>query len=452
MSGFMTEQLGETHEEFLATVAALPAGSHADGGGLYFVKSETSAHWQFRYTLAAALRDPANPKDNGCRKMSLGIYPIERDEDQARELHRVLAKIVKRGGDPRVHVIDAVKPQGSPVFKAFAQDIVDKVKRGLKNEKSRQCWQRSLDKPFALLHAKQLHQITFEDVVAALEPIWLDTPVFARNCRQRLEYIFDAGKRHMPQGNPALFTRELKRSLPKGQKAKGKVKGSHASLSYRKIAQFWTELCAIKTVSAKCLQLQILTCVRSGEAMQMAFQQIKDYEHEAGAKHWVIPNTAMKNGLPANVPMTPRMLQIVDEMRKLQAAQGIDNPTLVFPGRIRPGKDVKEGGERTMLKLVQETLGYNGKTVDANGNVKPKITVHGMRATFRSWAFNTKGNDWRDAAEYCLHHIDADDSEAAYIREDMFEKRRQLLLEWEAVVTEVERGQITSSPQLRLVA
>jgi integrase len=403
----------------LATLAAGKA--HNDGGGLSLVvgRAGEGAHWQFRFTWKGKQA-----------KKSLGSLE-ERSIEEARELAHKYRRMVRDGIDPREDIIVGVSAQGSPVFRDFAQRVFDGFKAGFKNDKSRACWQRSIDTHFAPLHAKHLHQITDEDVVAVLLPIWTAKPGLARECRQRLERIFDAGKRHMAQGNVAEL-KVLKAWLPK-QKRKGQVRGKHAALNYRDMPQFWVELRAIETISSKCLQFKILSCTRTSEVLQMAFDQVRDYKHEKGAKHWTIPGPAMKNDLPADVPMTPVMLEIVAEMRALLDARGCEKETLVFPGiGAEAGEYGVEMGERTLLQLVQKIMAYDGSD-------KPKITAHGFRASFRSWGMNTKGHD-RETLEYCLHHLEAGEHEASYMREDMFDKRRAALLDWERFVTSGERA------------
>jgi integrase len=60
---------------------------------------------------------------------------------------------------------------------------------------------------------------------------------------------------------------------------------------------------------------------------------------------------------------------------------------------------------------------------------RPDITVHGFRATFRTWAAE-QTNFPREVAEAALAHVLADETEAAYQRGDLFEKRRKLMEAW----------------------
>jgi integrase len=57
------------------------------------------------------------------------------------------------------------------------------------------------------------------------------------------------------------------------------------------------------------------------------------------------------------------------------------------------------------------------------------LTVHGFRATFRTWAAERTMFP-REVAEAALAHVVGDDTERAYQRGDLFEKRYKLMDEW----------------------
>ena len=59
------------------------------------------------------------------------------------------------------------------------------------------------------------------------------------------------------------------------------------------------------------------------------------------------------------------------------------------------------------------------------------LTVHGFRATFRTWAAE-RTTFPREVAEAALAHVVGDDTERAYQRGDLFAKRAKLMTEWGA--------------------
>ena len=62
-----------------------------------------------------------------------------------------------------------------------------------------------------------------------------------------------------------------------------------------------------------------------------------------------------------------------------------------------------------------------------------KITVHGFRATFRTWAEET-GNYSHHAIEFCLAHELPNKVEKAYLRSNLIEQRTVILKDWEKYV------------------
>jgi integrase len=57
------------------------------------------------------------------------------------------------------------------------------------------------------------------------------------------------------------------------------------------------------------------------------------------------------------------------------------------------------------------------------------ITVHGFRSTFRDWAGETTSFP-REVCEQALAHTIGNNTEAAYRRGDLFEKRLKLMEAW----------------------
>ena len=63
-----------------------------------------------------------------------------------------------------------------------------------------------------------------------------------------------------------------------------------------------------------------------------------------------------------------------------------------------------------------------------------RCTGHGFRSSFRDWA-NEKTNFSREVCEMALAHTVSDKTEAAYLRGDLFEKRRELMETWSRYAT-----------------
>jgi integrase len=69
--------------------------------------------------------------------------------------------------------------------------------------------------------------------------------------------------------------------------------------------------------------------------------------------------------------------------------------------------------------------------------VRPGVTVHGFRSSFRDWAAEQTAYP-NDVVEMALAHKVAGKTEAAYYRSDVFEKRRRLMADWAAYCASVE--------------
>jgi integrase len=59
------------------------------------------------------------------------------------------------------------------------------------------------------------------------------------------------------------------------------------------------------------------------------------------------------------------------------------------------------------------------------------VVPHGFRSSFRDWAAE-RTNFPREVVEAALAHIAGDETERAYQRGDLLEKRRRLMAEWAA--------------------
>ena len=62
-----------------------------------------------------------------------------------------------------------------------------------------------------------------------------------------------------------------------------------------------------------------------------------------------------------------------------------------------------------------------------------KITVHGFRATFRTWAEET-GKYQHHAIEFCLAHQLPTKVEKSYLRTNLFQMRKVIMNDWEKYI------------------
>ena len=96
----------------------------------------------------------------------------------------------------------------------------------------------------ASLRAKPVDQIATADVLAALTPIWKETPETASRLRKRIELILDAARArgHVGEGlaNPARWRGHLDKLLPARSKL---TRGHHARSNTPNFLPSWP-ICA----------------------------------------------------------------------------------------------------------------------------------------------------------------------------------------------------------------
>ena len=218
--------------------------------------------------------------------------------------------------------------------------------------------------------------------------------------RQRLSTIFDwaKGAGHYPHENPV---NGLKKALPPV-----KAHREHLpALPWRDLPGFMSKLSERECVSAHTLEFIILTAVRSGEARGARWA-----EFDLEAKIWTVPPERMKRGLPHRVPLSDEALAVLERVK------GLDE-VYVFPSAHRGPK----GEAKPQSVMVFKPLLHRMK--------KEGITIHGFRSTFRDWCSESAHVD-REVAEAALSHATGNETERAYARSDLFERRRALMDRW----------------------
>ncbi len=372
-------------------------GRYADGGNLYFlVGKDGSRRWVFIYR---------NRQTGKQREMGLGnlvSVPLKR----AREL----------AADYRLMIADGIDPLAErqaeqvtiPSFTSCAAMFIRAHRRGWKNYKHRMQWITTL-KTYAVpvMGAKLVDEITTEDILQILQPIWTGKTETAKRVQGRIENILDfaAARKWRDQSNPARWRGHLDMLLPKPGRVKTVI--HHPAMPHDELPAFMGELRGNDSLSSKALQWLILTATRTSETIRAQWDEI---ELKAGV--WTIPANRMKTRQEHRVPLSEPLLQILEKL-----PQTVGNPYL-FPG-TQYGKPLSN---MAMLQLMRG-LGF--------GNDCPRgsYVPHGFRSSFRDWAGETTPFP-RDVVEMALAHAIQNKVEAAYRRDDLFEKRRALMSAW----------------------
>jgi integrase len=371
-------------------------GLHADGGGLYLRISSgknSGKRWVFLYR---------RPKDGKRCEIGFGgaaAVSLARAREKAAFARARLAD----GHDP---LADKQAERWTPTFGELADQHVEAMAPNWGHPKHRAQWEMTLREYARPLRDKPVNEITTEDVLAVLRPIWQRIPETANRVRGRIENVLDAAK---VQGfrageNPAAWRGHLKLVLP----ARKKLTRSHyAAMPIDDMPDFMAALRARQAIAARCLEYAILTAARSGEALHARWDEI-----DMRTKVWTIPaidpetGRRMKPGREHRVPLPARVLDILHEMERLMVGDH------VFPGQRR-----NQPLASTALQMMLRRMN------------RRDVTVHGFRSTFRDWAGN-RTNYPRELAEHALSHQIGDKAEQAYRRDDALERRRPMMAEW----------------------
>jgi len=370
-------------------------GWFPDGRGLYLQVSNTgSKSWVYRYQTGG--------KERRC---GLGSYLDVSLEDARRAAERCrqlrLEKIDPIEHKRKLEAERQLEKVRGVTFEECATAFIDSHKQGWKNPKHEMYWRNTL-KTYAcpIIGDLSVQSIDTGLVMKVLEPIWFIKTETASRVRQRIENILDWAKvRGYRVGeNPALWRGHLDKLLPKRTKVQ-KVKHFKA-MSYSDIPEYFRSLRKIDTLAAKALAFTVLTASRTSES-RGAVQN----EFDLNESIWNIPEERMKSHRSHRVPLSEESLKILEEAKVYRKGD------YVFPAL----KKQTSISDAALLKLLKKT--------------HPELTVHGFRSTFRDWCAEMTSYP-REQAEAALAHVLKDQTEAAYQRGDMLEKRRKLMDAW----------------------
>jgi integrase len=385
-------------------------GYFNDGGNLYFrVAPGGTTGWIFRWSANGKTRD-----------MGLGAYP-QISLAAARKHAEECRALVQRGLDP----IEQRRAQrgAQRVAEAKLLTFDDAVRlyikdneSGWRSPKHRMQWGKTLADYASPVFGK-LPVSAVDDglVLRALKPIWNDKPDTASRVRGRIESVLNWARVHgyRTGENPARWKGHLDQVLPK--KSEIRPAENFPAMHHRQVGAFMARLRERSDIAARCLEFLVLTAARSGEARGARFTEI-----DRDAAVWVIPperhKTGKKTRLAHRVPLSPRALAIVEEMR---ACGG----QYVFPGRS--DRPLSTGALLMLLERMN----------------RGDVTAHGFRATFRTWV-SEETSFPTDVAEAALGHVNGTKVEQAYVRGTMFDKRRKLMEAWATYCANTGSGDV----------
>ncbi len=374
----------------------LKPGRHSDGGGLYLNVARSGAKsWLFMWSHMGTKADGSPVQKR--REMGLGSYPVI-TLAAARRKAETCRIAVAEGRDP----IEEKQRDAEPTFAECTALFLESMESQWRNAKHRQQWRNTLASYCSPIQTKRVSEITTDDVLRVLTPIWREKNETASRLRGRIERVLDYAKaRGWREGeNPAVWRGHLRNILPVRQKLQ---RGHHAAMPYGDVPAFVARLRESEAMAARALEFLILTAARSGEVLGARWSEF-DLEHGL----WTVPAERMKAGKVHRVPLSSRALAIVNALHEVRTGDH------VFPGQ-KPNRPLSVMAMAMLMRRLE---------VDS-------YTVHGFRSAFRDWVAEETAFQ-REVAEAALAHAVGDTVERAYRRGDALDKRRKLMDAWQA--------------------
>jgi integrase len=411
-------------------VKSAAPGTHTDGEGLYLVVSKTgSRSWLLRYQLRGKRRD-----------MGLGVFPqvtLAEARDKAAAARKLAAQGVDPIEDRRAKEAAKAAERVAPFFGEYAAKVVAGLP--LKTEKQRTDWLRCVGAHHSPgLQKLRVDEVATEHVLAVMTrnvdgvPFWRAKRVTAEHTRQRIEFVLDAaraaGHIDKDRANPARWKGHLQHLI---KRPKHKAKHQRAA-PYERAAEIYAKLAAACGMGARAGELQYLTAVRPIEA-RFAQWGLIDLDEAV----WLVPGENMKNGAHMDDEFfaVPLSTQAVALLRSLLPPGGSPAPdAYVFPtshrtGRRHPGAGKSKPIGKDAARWAMQRAG-----------IYDVSSVHGFRATFRSWAGDETDHP-RDLLEMCIGHK-VKETEAAYSRGEALRKRRVIMQDWADRITDPARDKV----------
>jgi len=378
-------------------------GRYFDKHGLYLVvASRDSAHWEKRYQL--------DGKEHYHGLGSASAFSLA----EARQRNRRAAQMLEDGICPiaqkRAAKAERIAAAAAAVtFGQCATDYFNAHSPGWKHPKHVAQWRASvLGKTMTgapaeadrckILRALPIAKVDTPAVLSALRPIWETKPKTMERVRARIAAVLDYAKaaQYRSGDNPADIA-VIGKVLP----VRGKVTNFPA-VPYSEIPDFMAALREYEGSAARALEFLVYTAVRSAEAREATWGEIKFNEAV-----WEIPAERMKADREHIVPLSPAAIELLRELPR----EGDGDDALVFVGP-RPGKPLTD---LSLMRLMRKL----GRTE----------SVHGFRSSFSDWAHERTAHS-NHAIEISLAHSVGGAQERAYRRGPMLEKRRRLMADW----------------------
>ena len=405
---------------FVRSVAA--PGRYMDGQGLFLKVDATGAkRWGQRLMIKSERVD-----------LGLGgVDLVSLAEARAQALEN--RRLARAGVDPRAAKLQAKQ---TVTFSIAVDRYLENKLAAFRSEKHKKQWRATLDAyAVPVIGNKDVGDISVQDVLRAIEPIWSTKTETASRVRGRIEKVlaWATVSGHRSGDNSARWVGNLKEILP----APGKVadKNNHPALALADVQRWYDDAKRREGNSARALQFAALTWARSGEVRGMTWDEV-----DLSEALWVIPAARMKAKQEHRVPLTKQAIELLKGMERSTS------PFVFFAPR---GGMLSDTALLAVMRKMHDMVSHD--RIAGGGYFDPRTkrpaVPHGLRSTARDWAAE-KGYD-RDMAEISLAHLVGSEVERAYRRSDMLERRRAMLADWSAFLAGTSTGRVVSIARKR---
>ena len=154
-----------------------------------------------------------------------------------------------------------------------------------------------------------MQDITVQDVLRALEPIWSEKTETASRLRGRIEAVLSWAtvSGHRSGDNPARWAGNLKELLP--APAKIKTSRNHPALQIDDAPRWFADLQERSGVGCRALEFSALTAVRSQEVRGAIWDEM-DLEQRL----WIIPAARTKMSKEHRVPLSKNCIELLEAL------------------------------------------------------------------------------------------------------------------------------------------
>jgi integrase len=375
----------------------------SDGGGLQlWVTPDGAKRWRLAYRF-----------DGKQRVLAIGVYP-KVGLKEAREAREGARRTLSASADPtqaKREAKTATEVARANIFSVIAAELIEKKRLEGKSPRTLKKLEWLLEFAGPTIGGRPIGEISAREVLQVLNGVAsrgrYET---ALKLREFVGGVFRfAVQTSRAESDPTGALRgALVNPTVTPRSAIVEPKAFGALLRAIEDYQGATETCAA-------LELLALTFVRPGELRAAEWAEF-DLDNAV----WEIPAGRMKMRRPHRIPLAPRAVAILHELRKVTG-----HGRLLFPSVRSSARCMSEN----TLNAALRRMGFKNED----------MTSHGFRASASS-LLNESGLWNADAIERQLAHVDGDSVRRAYARGEFWDERVRMMPWWADRCEEMRRG------------